>query len=736
MNEQESSQKTSLIQRKKMLLYVLGIMAIIISGAMILAPSLIKNYINKNGKELAGRTINIEKIKYNYFTSTLKVQGFKYFEKNGSDLFLSFDSFMVNMKPLRLLKNEIYVQELKMVNSNANIFQNDTIFNFDDLLTFFESSESETENKEKKESKSYKLNLHNLELKNGDLHYTDLKVDNTIKLEQVSFAIPQIVWSKRDSSKADVEFKLADGGDFASSFNYNADLGEYSGYVQIDQLETKAFLPYIQQNIELSDLNGTVSAFVNFNGLVSDINQFSFNGELELDKLEAFDKMENEVLEGEKIRVVFKKSYPILNQINIDSVSISEPYIYLALEDSMFNFEKMLVSGNEDDLEQDYVQQNADEEINGNVVLNHFIISNGLMDFSDQTMNEDFNYELSEIKVNMDTISLNDNWVNLNANMKLNKRGTLEAQLGLNPSDPFSKIELNYVLTDFQLPDVNIYSKHYVGLPILFGDMYYVSKTTIINRQLNSENELIIRNVEMGRKTGGLYDIPIKLALFILKDVNGDIVLDIPVNGDLSDPEVKVGKIVWDTFKGFIFKIVASPFKAMGNMINANPEDLEEIAFDYADTTLTNKHIKSLDLLFQLEQEKPEFLIELCYLNDKKLEEYDAASQIVLEQYYQKSGRRTNFRSKEYLDFLKNETGKDSLLVQDYEVLLAPSEEVKQMVQERESMRMYLLNRFIEARGDSTNIRIKGYNENEVLNIGSRPRFEVRLTLAEDYEEQ
>jgi len=369
------------------------------------------------------------------------------------------------------------------------------------------------------------------------------------------------------------------------------------------------------------------------------------------------------------------------------------------------------------------------------ILLNRLIVNNGFMDFSDQTMREEFKYELSEITIDMDTFSLEDDWVNVNASMKLNKRGTLEAKVGVNPLDPFQRIELNYVLTDFQLPDINIYSKYYAGFPILFGDMYYVNKTSIVNKKLESSNELIIRNVEMGRKTGGLYDVPIKLALFILKDINGDINLDIPVRGDLSDPKVRIGAIVWDTFKSFMFKIVASPFKALGNLLGADPKELEEINFDYGDTTLVAKQTRSFDLLLDLEKKKPELLTELHYLNDKKLEKTDAASELAKLFYFRKFGKKPNPNSKDYLQFLKDETGKDSLVIQDYELLLAPESMIDSIIENREKIRLDLTRKYFAEKNDSTLIRIFEYDKNEVLNIGSRPRFEVRYVLAEDAEE-
>jgi hypothetical protein len=366
--------------------------------------------------------------------------------------------------------------------------------------------------------------------------------------------------------------------------------------------------------------------------------------------------------------------------------------------------------------------------------VNHLVIQNGLMDFSDQTLNEPFNYELSQIAVDMDTISLQDNWVNVKASMKLNKRGNLEAKVGFNPMSPLDKIALDYELTDFQLPDINIYSKFYTGLPILFGEMYYKNKTRIDNKQLVSENNLIIRKVEIGRKTGGLYDVPIKLALFILKDINGDINFDIPVRGDLSDPKVRIWPIVWDTFKSFSYKIVASPFKALGQMLGVSEKELEEITFIYSDSTLTDNQTRSLDHLLKIAEIKPELQIELLYRNDRKLERMDAVSWYSQNRFMQKTGKKPLTNSAEYLSFLKTETGRDSLNIQDYERIFTPPAVADSILTVREKQRYNNVANYLKSKNDSTTIKVIGYNPDEVLNIGSRPRFEVKYLLAEEEE--
>ena len=61
------------------------------------------------------------------------------YEENGSDIFIDFDTLLINVKPLRLLKHEIHIEQFLMVNSWAQILQNDTLYNFTDLIEFYAS---------------------------------------------------------------------------------------------------------------------------------------------------------------------------------------------------------------------------------------------------------------------------------------------------------------------------------------------------------------------------------------------------------------------------------------------------------------------------------------------------------------------------------------------------------------------------------------------------------------------
>ncbi|MCK3682777.1 DUF748 domain-containing protein [Maribellus sp. YY47] len=708
---------------KLILIAIIGFILLLIIAFLIFSPNIARNYLNKNGKELTGRKLSIEDISINYFTTTVQLTGAKMFEQNDKDVFIGLDTILVDLKPLRLFKKEIFIQQFKVVNLDARIIQKDTLFNFDDLIAFYSSEDTVTSDAE---SSSYSFDLNNLAIDQGKLSYTDKEIDHTISVKDITFFIPHLYWGGEQDSKADVAFDLGTGGSFSSTFDYNVETGAYSGEAQVTKMQLGVILPYIQQYMRFGSLDGTLTAEINFNGTQEDLMGFQMSGDARVDSMSITDDNGQKVLGVEKAKVRVSEMKPMKYEAQIKQVIFEHLYMYLELADSLFNFEKMIVESAEDTAavtEEDAVYQ---------VMIDSLQVKSGWIDFSDKRFREPFDYELSEISVNTENLSLDTDWITLSGSMLLNKRGKLEAKVGVNPYDPLSKIDLEYVLSDFQLPDINIYSKHYTGLPILFGDMYYLNKTTINNKKLNSENQLIIRNVELGRKNGGLYDIPLKLALFILKDINGDVKLDIPVTGDLSDPRTRIGRIVWTTFKQFMVKIVASPFKALGNLLGAQPDELEEITFVYSDTSLTGKQRRGLDLLLKLEEMKPGMQIEMQYLNDRKLERADAAEQIVHEDYQTLYQNDPKSHRKEYEAFLKEKSGLDSLLIQDYELMLAPTEKVDSVIQARENMRIQLVKNYLTTANDSTAIEVLDYNKEEVLNIGSRPKFQIKYTLQEE----
>jgi hypothetical protein len=126
---------------------------------------------------------------------------------------------------------------------------------------------------------------------------------------------------------------------------------------------------------------------------------------------------------------------------------------------------------------------------------------------------------------------------------------------------------------------------------------------------------LEIRKIEVGKKIKNTtaFDLPIRLAVAILRDQHGNVNLDVPVEGNLYDPEYKLGKVIWGIVKNILVKAATSPFKLLARAIDADEDDLKSIRFEYLSDSLTKKQEKNLSLLTRVLKQKPELKIELVY---------------------------------------------------------------------------------------------------------------------------
>jgi hypothetical protein len=56
------------------------------------------------------------------------------------------------------------------------------------------------------------------------------------------------------------------------------------------------------------------------------------------------------------------------------------------------------------------------------------------------------------------------------------------------------------------------------------------------------------------------------LGVALLKDIDGRIVIDLPVSGSLDDPEFRVGQVVLRVIVNLLTKAAVSPFALLGSM--------------------------------------------------------------------------------------------------------------------------------------------------------------------------
>ncbi len=685
---------------------------------LIALPYVAEKYINDHGKEYSGRKLSVNQIRINYFTTTFNIIGFKMFEADEREVFIAFDTLTVDINPLHYFSSELNIGKIRLVKPEVKIVRQDTVFNFNDIIAFLNKKPGS--DSISKPSTAFKYVIKNISLEKGKLTFTDKAANFTHQMRNLGFTVPYISYNQEEISEAGLKFYFENGGFLQAKANFNQKNEEYNADFTVSSLDISPFLPYIKPYFRFKSLEGIAGGKFNLKGSVNSLDSMVLRGDADVAGFAVTDDLDSMVLGANNGHVRLLDSYPMKFGFNFDTIALSEPSVYFEMKDSTNNFLNLMVADTvKDEKPFEYYYK-----------INHLKIDDGIVYFRDNTLPEPFDYQFDKISLKVDSIASVDDWVNTYATARLNKRGKLKAELGINPSNPY-ELKINYVITNFQLSDLNIYSKYYVGFPILLGDMYYQGKTIVKARQLTSENKLIVRNAKLGKKSGGLMNIPLKLALYLLKDIHGDIILDIPVTGDLNDPEIRIGHLLWQTFKNLIVKVVASPFRALSGLMGVDPDEIKGIRLSYADTTLTDSHLRKIRLFTQLEQKKPDMKIELAYYNDIELEKREIAVVEAGKLFSAATGADYKKGMAQFTSFIAQKLQKDTINLVAGSMQLIGNQKLDSIQSSFAQKRISKIEAALQAASDSTKIKVFIPNKDAPENVGSRPAFELKFSVDE-----
>jgi hypothetical protein len=686
-----------------------------------------------HGKELTGRKIAIGQFKYNYFSSTAKIYDFKMYESNDVDAFSTLDTLIVNLEPLQFLNNTFEIEQLYMRGLMTKIIMKDSNFNFDDLVAFY-AQPKDSLNTEAEASESYKFSISNIELKKSNFYLDDKNVDKETHIKDFSFAIPHIGWDQKEKSNADLKFNFENGGYFQSNLNINPISGEFDALVTIKELSLTPFYEYVSEYAAINDFKGGLNAQIKVNGNTNEAIKSLLSGTIDVNDFKMTDTNNKTFLSAKKLSTEIKLIDYFNKNYELTSLSLENSYTFFQLDSISNNFSQIFKLDDPNEENATTIPENKTDTILSktsqtiNYAINKLSLNNGVLDYTDNLTGQPFNYNLSTIKIESDSINSNSEWLDIFATMLLNERGTLKSEIGIDPNN-FLNSTIDIVVQNFLLQDLNIYTDYYMGHRILKGDMYYFSKSKLTDGQIASENKLIVKNASLENSRGGLYDLPLKFAFFLLTDKNGDVELDIPVKGDLKDPSTELGPIIWKTFKNVIGKTVAAPINFLVGLVGGDPKELEELNFTYTDSILTPKHQRQLLKLIDLERKKDSLQITMAYFVDSTLLREAIARETIGMQFNKDTGKEYLKNEKDFNAYVFKKVGNDSLEITRAIRVLTENEPIDSIASQRKEVILKKVNSYLQGNYPITTIKIKQGNSDAPENSGAYPKFLITYGL-------
>ena len=581
------------MKKRYIALIVLAVLIVLVIAAINAAPGIVKNYIVDHSEELIGRKMKIENVDFSPLSFTVTVDDFAIYETDGTTPFVAFEKFRININPTHLIHKEISVSEIYLKGLYTRVTQKGDQFNFSDILDKFAADSSagtldakETSAKAAKSAEAssdsaqvlnldptealygFSVAIENISLEKGNIIYEDLKVGSKIHLQDFSVAIPAVYFSNKNTDIG-VNLKFANGGDLGVHVQFNMKTQDFGVNVTLNKLALAVAKPYLKDFINYKDFEGLLGANLNITGNINHILSSNISGTAAIDEIK-LTETSGKAIGISHIGVGINKANLDAMDFRIDSVIVDGVSANIELyKDGKTNIdvliEPLMKPAKEEPAQKEPKKEEESKPLKA--IVNKLQVANTTVTATDHTPKQPFNYKVSSIAVNGENINFNTPCT-INVSAAFPEGGTMKLEYKGALSD-IGTMNAYISVKNLALKHFSPYSHHFTGYPISSGTMAFASENAMNNWNIESKNTIDIYNINVGDKDGNTdpeYIVPMKVGLYILKDKDDKIQFDVPVKGNVKDPEFSYVKIVWQTVMNLLIKVALSPLKVVGNV--------------------------------------------------------------------------------------------------------------------------------------------------------------------------
>ena len=598
-------------------------------------------------------------LNYNLDTSTnldLKLSTDK-FEFNNINLnqnkkpIVNLEKLDIKTFAFDLINQNISVDGINLESLKANMILDKNGINFSKIINQTAKKEEKVQQPTtttKEETKPWNINLSNLKLNNSDFTFDD-KINDSIaktKAFNINLESLNIVGSNIDLTKLALE-------------NPNLTYTDNKNKLLISSKNANINLDKLKLKDEILDINSTILKVSNLD--IDKTNELELKAKnLQLNVLNLINKKENlsinsikliepnlnflntndkTQVEAKNLDLEIKKLSNTKDGFKIEKTELSKPNIsvILAKKDStktIKNEENIKVE-DKSVLKETKSTKTKKETKQTQTKLNigPVNITNGIFSFEDKNLPLPFKTTVSKLNGKISEFKNNESsTTNLEVKGVVDEYGVAKITGIVHPNNIKLLTDINLIFNNIAVKNFTPYSGKFVGREIKSGKLDLDLKYNIQKSNLEAQNSIIISKLELGDKVESpdAVSLPLDIAISLLKNSDGIIDINLPVSGNIDDPQFAVGPIVWKAFVNLMTKAVTAPFSLLGAMFNFNEDEIKSVKFNALEDEVTPIQKESLDKIAQILKARSEIAIELIPSYDANTEGYAQQKQSYL----------------------------------------------------------------------------------------------------------
>ncbi|MBE0486624.1 DUF748 domain-containing protein [Marinobacter sp.] len=309
-------------------------------------------------------------------------------------------------------------------------------------------------------------------------------------------------------------------------------------------------------------------------------------------------------------------------RLEIGTVTLAQPsFNAVRMPDGLHNFEQIMRAATNGDQAADLgdpAGNDAGPTEPGFIFrIGELQVEDGAVGYSDRTLEPPFSTRFDDLTgsiAGVSNVSPQQGRVRLRGRLAGDAPVSFEGTLGALGTDEASVLKLS--MDDLSLPVLSPYFGRYLGYAVDSGKLNLYLDYEFTGTRIKASNQVIMDRMALGQAVVSDQAIgaPVKLGLALLTDRRGVIEVDLPIQGDVSDPEFRVGQIVMRAFVNLLVNAAMSPFSMLGSLADLagfSSEELGQVSFVPGRVTLAEGEADKLMALAQALNERPELLLNI-----------------------------------------------------------------------------------------------------------------------------
>ncbi|AZD04522.1 DUF748 domain-containing protein [Pseudomonas chlororaphis] len=466
-------------------------------------------------------------------------------------------------------------------------------------------------------SKPWQVLLKDVQLRNYQVHLADRQAKPAVALEVGPLNVDVQNFDSLNQSPFNLKLDTGVGkqGKILANGVVNLQPVTAKLAVQTKDIDLRVAQSYISPFIRLELRSGMLGSDLAVDLKNIDPLTFSVTGRAQVDQLHTLDTLKTRDFVKWQQLVLEGLNYQHGDSLTINKVNLMQPYArFMINDDRTTNIDDLLIPQPADSAPKGAAKPAAKEKPLG-IHIGQIAINDGSANFADFSLTPNFATAVQQLNGQIGTIdSRQAKPASVDIKGKVDRYAPVTIKGSVNPFDPMAALDIATSFKRVELTNLTPYSGKFAGYRIRKGrlnlDLHYV----ITNGQLKAENKVVVEQLELGEKVDSpdAVSLPLKLAVALLKDVDGKISIELPVTGDLNNPQFSVMPIVWQTLRNLIVKAAAAPFKLIGGLVaGGGSEDLGSVSFAPGSSDLSPESEATLVKLSNALKERPALRLEI-----------------------------------------------------------------------------------------------------------------------------